>query len=125
MNTGSDMGATWGPGLVVQWPTGMVKVNLRYGHCFGGYYNTNESLVVGSTKPNTEYTLRITKGHDVITGEILDNGKWYTAIQISSSLFPMPPSIVKVGKTCPIGSSNSHSTVGDSGECTLSDFIIK
>jgi len=125
VNTGTDKGATWGPGLVVQWPNGMIKVNLRHGGSFGGYFNSSENISLGSTKPNTDYTLRVRKDNNIITGDVLDHGTWYTVIQVPTSIFPSAPTVIKVGKTCVLGGSLDYQDAGDDGFCTFNNLMIR
>jgi len=48
INTGDDKGATWGPGIVLQFPNGTLKVNLRHNGKFGGYINEKYNLDIGT-----------------------------------------------------------------------------
>jgi len=123
INTGSDVGATWGPGLVVGWPNGMLKVNLRK-ETFGGYYNSNYNISVGETKPNTNYPVRIRRSRTTWVGEVMDSNKWYTVIEVPLSTFPNNPIVVRVGKTALLGGNIDHNPIGDVGRCTISDFKI-
>ncbi len=121
-NTGTDQGATWGPGLVIQWPTGIMKVNLRFNNKFGGYFNTNANIGIGLVKPNTDYTLRIRKTSATYIGEVMDGTKWYTVIELPLSIFPQSPIAVRVGKTDTIGQPTNHTEAGMVGTCTFKDF---
>lgn len=124
VNTGDDKGASWGPSLVVQWPNSTLKVNVRYGDGFGGYFNGSYNISIGSVKANTNYTLRIRKTNaSTFVGEVMDNGKWYTVIELPCSIFPHSPIAVRVGKTDELGQASNHNTLGDIGTCTFSNFI--
>lgn len=123
VNTGTDQGATWGPGLSVIWPNANLKVNLRHNHKFGGYFNGAESLNVGLVKPNTDYVLRIRRSNTgTYVAEVQDGGKWYTALELPGSLFPHPPLAVRVGKTDNSSDPVSYSTLGSDGVVTFRDF---
>lgn len=123
INTGTDMGATWGPGIVVQWPEGFLKVNLRHGGTFGGVVNGTENLSVGRVKPQTEYTLRIRKTGRTYVGEVMDNRRWYPIIEVPRSVFPSKPAVLRVGKTGANGSTMNHGAsdneAGPVGSCTI------
>lgn len=122
-NTGSDLGASWGPSLTVQWPNSMLKVNLRHGDRFGGYFNGTYNISIGSVKPNTDYTLRIRKSNsETFVGEIMDGDRWFTVIELPRSIFPNNPISVRVGKTDELGQSSDHSTLGEVGTCSFSNF---
>lgn len=129
INTGTDMGATWGPGIVLQFPTGVLKVNLRYAGTFGGYFNTNCEISIGKVKPNTDYTVRIRKDGNAWNCEVKDGSDWFTAMSIPTSIFPMEPTAVRIGKTGLLGSTRDYSPpktpeAGEVGVCTARDFVI-
>lgn len=130
VNTGSDKGATWGPGLVLQFPDGILKVNLRYNGAFGGCFNGQEYLNVGKVKPNTNYRLRVRKHRNTWVGEVQDNNKWYTAVAIPQSIFRQNPVAVRIGKTGMMGSTRDHSPprtkrAGAKGKCTVTDIVVR
>lgn len=122
-NTGSDEGATWGPGLTVVWPTGTIKVNLRHGNRFGGYFNGTYNINVGQVKPNTDYGLRIRKSTvQTWVGEVRDGNRWYTVMELPMSIFPHSPVSVRVGKNDIAGNPSDHTDAGKEGTCTFRDF---
>lgn len=129
VNTGTDRGATWGPGLVLQFPTGMLKVNLRFNGAFGGYFNSNYSIDVGKVKPNTDYPVRLRRDSKTWFCEVKEGRKWFTAMAVPRSIFPMDPIAVRIGKTGSLGSTRDHSPprttkAGPAGECTIRDLKI-
>lgn len=129
VNTGSDRGATWGPGIVLQWPIGMIKVNLRHNGPFGGYFNSTEYLNLGKTQPGKDYRIRITKTSNAWVGQVKDGRSWFTVVSVPLSVFPMPPMAVRVGKTGELGSTTDHSPpktkgAGAVGTCRISDIRI-
>jgi len=122
-NTGNDVGATWGPGLTIQWPEGIIKVNLRYGDKFGGYFNGTYNINIGNVKPNTDYTLRIRRSTiGTYIGEIQDGGKWFTVIEIPTSIFQSRPTAIRIGKTDLIGQPSNHTEPGAVGSCTFKNY---
>lgn len=124
VNTGTDKGATWGPGLTIQWPNGIMKVNVRHNDKFGGYFNGTFNINIGAVKANANYTLRIRKSTTgTFIGEVLDSGKWYTVIEIPISIFPQAPIAVRVGKTDLVGQPSNHTDAGSTGTCTVSNFV--
>lgn len=124
VNSGSDQGATWGPGLTVQWPTGVMKVNVRYNEKFGGYFNGTYNINIGVVKPNTDYTLRIRKSTvGTYVGEVQEGGKWFTVIELPVSIFPQNPIAVRVGKNDLVGGATNHIDLGVVGVCTFKDFV--
>lgn len=123
VNTGSDQGATWGPGLTVVWPTGTMKVNVRHGDRFGGYFNGTYNINVGQAQPNTDYGLRIRKSTvNTWVGEVRDGTRWHTVMELPTSIFPHPPVSVRVGKNDISGNPSDHTEAGADGTCTFRDF---
>lgn len=125
VNTGTDKGATWGPGVSIIWPNGILKVNLRHGGGFAGVVSGNESLGIGKVQPNTEYVIRIRKTNTSYVGEVLGNNKWNTVVEIPHSVFPSSPLQLVVGKTNMIGYSGDYSPIGAIGECSFRDLNVK
>lgn len=124
VNTGTDKGATWGPGISVVWPNGILKVNLRYSGGFAGVFNGNANINIGNVQPNKEYVLRIRKTDVSYIGEVRDDNKWQTVIEIPLSIFPTAPLYLVVGKTNEIGYAGDHNIIGDVGECTFRDLSV-
>jgi hypothetical protein len=124
VNTGTDGGATWGPGLVVQWPNGMLKVNLRKGGSFGGYYNTIYNLNIGKTQPNKDYPIRIRRTSKSWVGEVRDGRKWHVVIEVPLNIFPYNPASIRIGKTGLLGYSGDYKVAGSQGSCTISNFKL-
>ncbi len=122
VNTGTDKGTLWGPGLTVQWPNGALKVNIM-GDRFGGCFNGPSNLNIGAVKPNTDYTLQIRKSTvNTYIGEIQDENRWYTVIELPTSVFPHPPVSVRIGKNDMAGQPTSATPAGASGVCTFRNF---
>jgi len=123
VNTGTDKSATWGPGLVVQWPNGTLKVNLRK-KSFGGYYNRHYNINIGRTRPNTNYQIRIKRTSNTWEGQVHDGAKWYTVIEVPLSIFPHNPVSVRFGKTGLLGGTNNYRIAGTRGKCDIKDITI-
>lgn len=124
VNTGSDTGAAWGPGISVHWPNGFIKLNLRYGSSFGGYSHLDTNFDAGKVKSNTTYGLRIKTLDNTYVGEVCDNGEWVKVIQIPKTLLTNSPVLVRLGKTDIKASCHEHRILGPRGECTISDYYI-
>jgi hypothetical protein len=128
VRSGGKTGATWGPGIAIEWPTGMMKVNIR-SKTFGGYFNSNYNIGIGKVKPNTEYIVRIRKTAKTYIGDVFDNGRWYTVIELPRSIFPMNPAYLRIGKTGDMGGTRDHArsgaAAGPMGKSLISDVQIK
>lgn len=124
VNTGTDGGATWGPGLTIQWPNGYIKVNLRAKGAFGGYLNGSYNINIGKTKPNTDYGLRIRRVGANFLGEIRVGEQWIIIVSVPTRIFPHPPTAVRIGKTDLHGRPRPHSAAGKMGDCVIKDFTL-
>jgi len=123
VNSGSDKGVTWGPGLLVKWANGFVKVNVRYNRSFGGFVNEQRVGGIGNTKPNTDYPMRIVKNQNTIKGEVFSNSKWLKVLEVPTSVFPGPVDVVRIGKIGSNGGGN-NSKSGKVGSCQVKDFKV-
>lgn len=128
VNSGDDYGATWGPGLAVEWPDGMLKVNLRCGrteqYTYGGYYNSQERLGLGRVTRNKNYILRIRRTKNTIIGEVCEDNNWCQVIEVPASVFHGPVNVVRVGKTGKWGGAGDFQEPGEIGSCSFRDFAI-
>lgn len=124
VNTGSDRGATWAPGLSVHWPNGYIKVNLRYNGAFGGYVNGSYNISIGKVKPDKDYGLRIRRTGRTFVGEVLDGGKWYKVVEVPVRVFPHPPIMVRLGKTDLNGNATSYHVSGAKGQSVIKEFKL-
>ena len=121
VNKSTDNGATWAPGITVQWPNGILKVNIRATE-FGGYVNTDCNINVGKPKPDTNYIVRIRKTSNSWVGEVCDSGIWYTVVE--TSIFGNNPTAIRIGKTDTFGANTDFKTLGEIGTCFIADFKI-
>lgn len=125
-NTGTDGGATWGPGIVVAWNGGMIKVNLRRNGKFGGYYNTNYQFDGDNVQPSTNYRLRFRRTATHIIGEVGNmGGNMITMVAIPISLFSFNGAVLRVGKTGELGNNVNHSDPGENGSCSFMNLRIE
>lgn len=125
VNTGTDKGATWGPGICVSWPNGTLKLNLRSSGSFSGAVNGNETMGIGKVEPSKDYMLRIRKTSKSYLGEIRDANRWYKVIEIPTSIFPSVPLSLSIGKTNMVGGPGDYSDQGETGQCTFRDLDVR
>jgi hypothetical protein len=122
--TGTDGGASWGPGITICWPDKSIKVNLRSGGTFGAWVDGTEYTGVGSVKPNTWYNLRVVIDNKMISLEADEadgnDSTWSKVIDLPRMLLPHPPIMVRIGKTDMSGGKSDHGDHGIDGE-----FIVK
>ena len=122
VNTGSDKGATWGTGMAVIWPNATMKVNLRHGGGFGGYFNNDYNIQQGRTQPDTDYGLRIRIVGSRCYGEVHDGKRWVPVVVVPSYIFRGNPICVRIGKTDMQGGANDHNQGGPVGKSTVKSF---
>ncbi len=122
VNTGSDKGATWGTGMAVRWPNATMKVNLRYGGTFGGYFNRDYNIQLGRTQPDTDYTLRIRIDGNRFVGEVKDGNQWVVVVAVPASILRSDPICVRLGKTGLLGDAVDYHISGPEGKSYVKAF---
>jgi len=125
VNTGTDLGLSWGPGISVIWPNGNLKVNLRRKNTYGATLNGKETIGIGKVMPNKEYVLRISKANDLYKCEVMGDGVWTTILTVPVSVLPGTPTNLLIGKTNKRGSISDYSSIGQSGSCTFRDLDVQ
>lgn len=117
VNVGSDTGATWGPGIVLNYVGGAVKLNIRHDG-FGGAFNGNEFVIQYPIDPGLDYLLRIrTVGQELI-GDVNDGTRTIQVFNIPKASLTTPLDMY-VGKTDVQGGLTDFSTPGDRGSCRI------
>lgn len=125
LNTGTDKGATWGIGVALVFPNGIVKINLRHNGTYGSYYNENMNISIGKVEPNKIYIISFHLENDVWHG-IVENEE---GIKVEISTIPInvvggKPHTIRIGKTgdnhgpqdyAPVNSVNA----GEIGICKI------
>jgi hypothetical protein len=119
----SDQGATWGPGLVVAWSGGMLKMNMRSDNQVCGSFNTNQYLM--KTNGEKKVSMRIRRAGEFLSGEYLSqDGVWTSVMNIHHSALPGEPIELRIGKTDALGGRDNHSTIGPAGTCIIEDLLL-
>ena len=100
VNTGSDGGMTWGPGLALWWGERFLRLNLRTVEGRAGVDDgTNQWLVPAGIAANTDYHLRLRLEAEKIVAELSDDGEWWTTVhEVPRSQYAGEPSAVSIGK---------------------------
>lgn len=117
VNIGSDMGASWGPGIVLNYTAGVVKLNVRRDG-FGGAFNGNEFVIPYPIDPNLDYLLRIRAVGQELIGDVNDGVRTIQVFNIPKASLTTPLSMY-VGKTDVQGGLTDFSTLGDRGSCRI------
>lgn len=124
VNTGSDKGNIWGPGIAIQFTNGFLKLNLAHGGSFSAMYNGSHAASIGKVIPNTEYRLRIKRLDGTYVAEVEDAGKWYLVMQLPVSIVGETSTKLLVGKTNITGGLGDHDEIGEMGECSFRDLDV-
>lgn len=125
--TGSDTGASWGPGLVIMWNSRQAKINLRYKGQYGSWFDGTEYMHTGEVKPNTWYNLRAIINDSTIVmdiDEIDTTYGWTKVLEISRFIIPSAPNGVRIGKTDISGNKTSHSDLGQDGSFMIRNVVV-
>jgi len=122
--SGSDKGATWGPGLTLLWPGKALRVNLRAEGRFG--IDDGANFVFASfVAPESWYQLRVRLEPKKVLVEVSPGGSfWYPVHTYPRGQFPGDPVAVRLGKTGPGGKSEDFSDPGPAGACRIKELRV-
>ena len=122
VDPGTDHSASWGPGLALVFPEGVVKFNLRPGRgCFGVAAGGNEQEL-GKLEPGKAYVLRMTVGPDRVVCEAsLDGTAWQ---KIGETRMPGSPTSLRLGKMDKSGGPEDFSEDGQPGRCRVAELRL-
>ncbi|MBN1417550.1 MAG: hypothetical protein JXP34_02175 [Planctomycetes bacterium] len=122
VDSGTDRGATWGPGLAVLWPSGAVRINLRAEGRFGVDV-AGRQVFGGFVEPENRYVLRIRVESDGIVAEASADGDlWETIHTLPRGVLAGDPVRVRIGKMSGGASSEDFSEPGPAGACSIDDL---
>jgi hypothetical protein len=120
--SGTDGGASWGPGMTLVWKDRALRINIRDGRECGVDDGTSQWFG-GSLSHNYWYYLRIRLEKDTVLAEVsLDNRLWETIHSLPRSQFPGNPLAVRLGKMRSDGAAEDYSEAGVQGSCRIKDF---
>jgi hypothetical protein len=126
VNTGTDQGLSWGPGMSVLWPANRnLKINLRRKNTYAATLNGKETTGIGRVMPNKEYVLRIKRDNNTYVGEIMGDGVWTTVITVPTSVLSGNPTTLLIGKTNKRGTLGDYSALGQTGICSFRDLDVQ
>jgi hypothetical protein len=118
--SGTDKGASWGPGLAVIWKNKPLRINLRAEGRYG--VDDGSAQWFGSfVAPNYWYYLRIRVQKDEVLAEASPDGRlWETIHSLSRSQFQGDPIAVRLGKMSPGSKPEDFSDPGlPEGSCAV------
>lgn len=125
VDSGTDSGATWGPGLTVLWPDGrVVRLNIRSMGTFG-VDDGRDFVFPGRTGPGETYFLRIRLEPDSVVAESSEDGEYWDFMHsYPRDQFPDDPVAVRLGKGGPGGRAEDYTEMARPGQCALGDLRV-
>jgi hypothetical protein len=122
VNPGTDRGASWGSGLALVFPIGVVKFNLRPERgCFGIAANGGE-VEHGKLEAGKAYALRMTLGAGRVACEAsLDGQAWQ---KIGEARMAGTPVAARVGKMNKDGGASDFAEDGPLERCRVAEFRL-
>lgn len=124
INTGNDIGTTYGPGVVLTWANGSTfKINLRTNSFCTSVVNGVERALTGFGRitAGTNYTIRIRRLNNSYVSELLFGGHWRA---LSTAPFTGSPTILSLGKTDARGKVGDSVRLGVIGTCHFKNLQI-
>lgn len=128
--TGTDKGVVWGMGMALVFPNGIMRLNLRYGEGYGGYYNQSGNTIIGKTTPKSIYILEFQQTNDGWKGFIENSdGDRNEILSIPSIVLGGQPLKLRLGKMGENHGPQDHNTLsghvdGEEGACQVLNLII-
>jgi len=118
--SGTDRGATWGPGLCLVWPSNRIlRINVRSEGRLGVDDGASQWFG-GFSMPDTWYWLRIRLEDKQILAECSTDGRFWEAIYTADrARFSGTPVAVRLGKMSGDGKNEDHHVLGPSGRCVF------
>jgi hypothetical protein len=128
IDTGTDGGMTWGPGLALRWgEKGFLRLNLRTPQAEVGVDDGKDQyLVVEGIHPGTSYYLRLRLEADKIAAEVSSDGEWWLpAKMLPRADYPGDPTEVMLGKMAGNGGdTDADQPPNPEGTCTIGELKV-
>ncbi len=124
LNSGTDQGESWGPGLALRWPDGrMLRFYVRSREGRFGRDIGDQQIFPGSAPRGVRLGLRVVLDDRWIRLQSSEDEEvWETVDRVPRESFPGDPAAVWVGKSGPAG--EDHTTPGAPGYFVISDFRL-
>jgi len=117
--TGTDRGASWGPGIALVWAGRAFRINARAEGRFG-VDDGRGQWFGGISSPNTWCHLRIRVEPNEVVAEMSPAGKlWYPVKALPRKHFGGDPIAVRIGKMSPGCRAEDYRLTGPHGTCAI------
>jgi hypothetical protein len=124
VNTGTDTGNIYGPGIVIHFPNGFLKLALAHGGSFLAMCNGSHAATIGRVSPRTEYRIRIRRSDDSYYAEVQDADTWILVMQVPVSVVGDTAVRLMIGKTNMAGDIGDSDNLGEMGDCSFRDLDV-
>jgi len=124
VNPGTDLGASFGPGIAVVFDDRNIKLNVRPQHNQLGFFDGKNEQVVSGLEPGKAVWLRLEiKNYEVLSSWSYDKVSWSTlgSAKISRNKNPVA---VRVGKMDKIGENSDNRERGEWGRYRIEEFAM-
>jgi hypothetical protein len=122
--SGTDQGASWGPGLALVWKNRALRINLRAEGRFG-IDSAGSQLFGGVVTPGTWFHVRVRIEPKEVIVEASRNGKlWYRINALGRSAFEGDPIAVRLGKMNSAAGAADFTTPGPVGSSAIKDLRV-
>jgi hypothetical protein len=125
VDSGTDAGATWGPGLALLWPGGkVVRLNVRSMGTFG-VDDGADFVFSGRIASRETYWLRLRLEPDQVLVEASADGEYWDLLQrYPRERYPGDPVSVRLGKSGPGGRAEDYTSMARPGECAIGELRV-
>jgi hypothetical protein len=127
INSGTDQGMTWGPGMGLVWPHEFLRINLRplERRC-GVDDGRSQGLYRAGIEPNKDYYVRVRIQPKQVFAEISHDGKaWWPLGAFSRGAYAGDPIKVRLGKMAPDGRNvDADASPNPEGSCTITELRV-
>jgi hypothetical protein len=127
VSSGSDQGASWGPGLALVWPGKLLQFQLRSDGGMGISDGARETVARPATPRRRNWNhLRVRFEADQVVVECSAGGLlvWEQVHTLPRSQYPDAPEAVRLGKMNPHGTSEDYPTPGPGGACAITSLRV-
>ncbi|MBN1344088.1 MAG: hypothetical protein JXQ73_15490 [Phycisphaerae bacterium] len=120
--SGTDKGASWGPGLSVVWPGGkFLRINVRAEGRFG-VDDGQGQWFGGFSVADGWHQVRIrVEGKEVLAECSMDGAMWEVVHRIPRDRLPGEPVAVRIGKMSNTDKDEDYQVLGPEGSCAIAD----
>ncbi len=125
IDSGTDKGATWGPGMCLVWPSGkLLRVNLRAEGRLGVDDGASQWFG-GVSTPGAWHHLRIRiEGEEVLAEASADGRFWQRIHAVDRARLRGSPASVRLGKMSGAGRCEDHHVAGPPGRCAIGSLRV-